>query len=138
GVLPGGVLLAARKRKTAIDESARAQIEFAHRDCILAAVGQADQAAALGRLFAIGTTPEPVRLLRGSERVQVQDGLPRGSSLLVIGEAGPPPDPAYVIGVLPAVEDPPADQLRHRDSVLGLGDLERCLERKSTRLNSSH
>jgi hypothetical protein len=129
GVLPGGVLLAARKRKAAVDESARPQIEFAHCDCILAAVGQADQAATLGRLFAIGAAPEPVRLLRGSERVEIQDRRPRGSSLLIIGEAGPPPDSAHVIGVLPAVEDPPADQLRQRDSVLGLGDLERCLEK---------
>ena len=69
------VLLALGKDEAVRHELAGGKIELADRDRVLAAVGQADEAAALGGRRAIHALEDPIRLLRLGQSVKVEDGV---------------------------------------------------------------
>ena len=51
----------------------------------------------------IGSLPDPVFLLFAPQFVEVEHRLPLGFGLAVLGEGGPPPEPAGVLGIAPEV-----------------------------------
>ena len=127
-VFPGDSLLALGKHEAAVDKAAGGEVELAHRDRVLAAVGQAQQAAALSRAGALRALPYPVRLFRRGERVEVEDGRPLRVRRRVAGDARPPPDAADMIFILPEIIDLPVDEASRGKPVLGLRQRQRLGE----------
>ncbi len=122
---PLGPVLAFRQVEAALDEPGRLGVELAHLDGVLAAIGERDEAIAVGRLQALRALVDPVRALGLGERVDVEDRPPLRRGGPVAGQGGGPPDPADVVGVLPEVaQGPVAFDGDGGDAVLGRGDLQ--------------
>src|SRR5690349_10292117 len=105
GALPGRSLLPSRQREAGTNEPPGGEVELAQRHRIFTAVGQADHAPALRRLIAVGTAPEPVRLLRLGQRVEVEHRCPFRRGCAVVGKPGPTPYSAHAVIVLPEIRD---------------------------------
>ncbi len=124
--VPGRALLALGQLEAAFDEGALAQVELAHGDRVLAAVGQREQAAVLVRRLALGAFPDPVAMLGLGHLVEIQHGLPRrGAARVVVLGRRHAPDAAHVLGVLPEVPQAAVDLVRERDAILRLGQGQR-------------
>lgn len=100
---PGNTQFGAREGEAVRDEAARLEVELADRHRVLASVGERDQATILAGLHTVGAVPDPVRLLRRGERVEVEHGRPLRRGRAVGGERRAPPDPAHVRLVAPEV-----------------------------------
>ena len=134
GTRPGVVLLALRQAESTRDKRAAHEIELAHRHRILAALGQGHETTSLLRAQARGAMPEPVRFLRGSDRIEIEYGGPRRRRLLVVRQRGAAPDTAHMVGVLPEINQLAGDKIRRRQAVLAEYDrlrlgVQRCVAR---------
>ncbi len=97
------------------------QVELSCDVGVRATVRQRDQGAPEVRAQHLRPVPDPVLLLGGVERVEVQDHLPVRLGGPVRLPGGPPPQPARVLGIPPEVVEAVADEG-------GLGDLVRRVE----------
>ena len=122
---PGRALLGRRQLEAAFHEPAGLQVELTIRHRVLAALGQRDEAVALLGQQAVGALPHPFLAFRLRQRVEVDQGLPGGVRVRVVGLGRPAPQALRMIGVAPEVEDAAILLARHRDAVLGGRDRQR-------------
>ncbi len=127
GIFPGDAVLAARQVEAAGDEGGGVEIELAHLDRILAAVGQRDQAALLERPKALCALEHPALALGLTQRVDVEHRGPGRAGVAVVGQRRLAPDAAQMLGILPEIIDRAMDEARRGDAVPGPGDGQRLV-----------
>ena len=106
------------------------QVELAGDVGVGAAARERDQAAVVVRAQAVRAVPDPVLVLFGVERVQVQQQLPLRSVLAVLLQRGAAPDAALVVLVAPEVVVVVAHLADAGDALVGVVDVQQLgLER---------
>jgi hypothetical protein len=105
GVEPVDAVLAFGDVEAAGDEGFRHRVELADDDGVLAAIGEADEAAGFGGADAVGALEDPVGVFGFRQRVDVEHGLPLRRAGAVAFQCGVAPDAANVGGVLPEIVD---------------------------------
>ena len=126
-VEPADAVLGLGQEEAVLHERLRLEVELAHDVRVGPAARKLDEAALVLRLQAVGPVPDPVLLLRGAERVEVDHRLPRRVVLAVLGERRAPPEAAGVLRVAPEVVVPGPELLDERDAGVRVQDVEDAL-----------
>jgi hypothetical protein len=125
-IAPGDAALGLRDVEAIGDELAGLEVELAAHRRVGAAHGQPDHAAVVVGVAAAGAGPDPVLVLLGGQRVDVEEDVPVRLVAAVLVQRGLAPDAAHVLGVAPEVVDLAAAQRRVGDAIVGGQDLQRA------------
>jgi hypothetical protein len=126
-VTPGDARLGLREGEAVLHELFGPSVELADDCGVRAPGGKLDQAACVGRWQTSRLVPDPGFALGLGERVHVEHGLPLRVRSAVGSHGGAPPESALVGVVLPEVVNGVAEELRLRNLVFRVEDLERLL-----------
>ena len=120
---PRDPALGLRQREPALglrDETLLGQVELPHHGRVRAAAGELHQRAGVVRPARRRARPDPVLVLVGRERVDVEQQLPVRVTGAVGVQGGPAPQPARVLGVLPEVVEQVPPTAGVGDPVVGV------------------
>ena len=127
GVQPPHAVLGLGQEEAVLHERLRLEVELPHDVGVRASPRELDEAALVVRLEAVGSVPDPVLLLGGAQRVEVDHRLPGGMLLAVLLERRAPPEAAGVLCVPPEVVEEGAVLLDHGDAGVRVEDVEDAL-----------
>ncbi len=113
--------------KPLLDKAPGRQIEFAHHHRVAAAARQRNEAAR-ERSRTIGTLEYPVFVFAGGEAIDVEQRLPMGGGIRVIGDSRAPPNAFGMPGVLPEIEHIFMVEVAEGDAILGVEDRKNGVE----------